>query len=362
MTYTQRKQVYIARQLVNLPKILIVDELTEGFSEQEIDLLYNIIQDAHKAGTSIIYTTHNYVEAMRFCNRLQVLREGMLVAEFSRPYYDRKIIRNAVYQTDTTKVANEMSVNNSSSMNEMIPIFEVRHINSEHINDASFVLNKGEILGITGFAGSGKTELAKCIGGFTSNYTGEIILHGKHISCHSPKQAIANKVCLCPEDRKEMLLTPSQSIKMNLSMMVLERISKWFFIKKKKESILAEEYCKLFNIEKGIDCKIGELNNALLAKISIAKCMVANPHILILDEPTRELDQYGVKDLCRILGEISKRCGIIITYTKFDELAEMCDRVIVLHKGRIIGELGKGEGTYNKIGKLIELEEMANCD
>ena len=359
LTYPQKKLVHIARQLIHPPRVLVIDELTDGFSEKEIDMLYNIIRNVTSKGTSIVYTAHNYIEVMRFSDRLLILRDGSLLAEFSSPYKDRETIRKAVYHVDNTLDEKHKRLQEPKETDkEASPVLEVQHLYSEHIRDVSFVLNKGEILGITGFIGSGKTELAKCIGGHIPDYRGGLVLNGKMITCRSPKQAIINRICLCLEDRKEMLLPLSQSIRMNLSMTVLNRISRWSFIQKKKEDLLADEYIKRFGIGRDGASRAEVLNNAALTKVAIAKCMVTNPKLIILDEPTRELDQNGVRDLCTILNGISKTCGVIVVYSKFDALAEICDRTIVLHKGRLAGELGTGEGTYDRIGQLIETADM----
>ncbi|NLK87669.1 MAG: sugar ABC transporter ATP-binding protein [Clostridiaceae bacterium] len=378
LTYPQKKLVHIARQLIHPPRVIVIDELTDGFSEKEIDMLYDIIRNVISKGTSVVYTAHNYIEAMRFSDRLLIMRDGVIVAEFKSPYSDKETIRRTVYHTDTpasphriypADTAEENTAQSGVNLTDTgsddiifetaaVPVFEVQHLYSQHISNVSFVLNKGEILGVTGFIGSGKTELAKCIGGHIPYYSGGLVLNGKPISCRSPKQAIANKICLCLEDRKEMLLPLSQSIRTNLSMMVLDRISKWSFIKKNREKLLADEYSARFGIGMDGDRRTGELNNAALTKLTIAKCMVINPKLIILDEPTRELDQNGVRDLCSILKEISKSCGVIVVYSKHDALAEICDRNIVLHKGKLIGELERGEATYDKIAQLIETADM----
>lgn len=355
LSYAQMKEVQLARQLSSRPEVLILDEVADAFSDDALSNLQKIFHALTGEGTSIIYTSHNYEDVMRFATRILVLRGAAIVAELPQPRFERKTLRRIIYGGDPTASARaEPEAARVRRTDEQPAALRVCNLQAGDLKPVSFAVQRGEILGIAGMVNSGKSLVSQCIGGHLPAERGQIFVRGVLRRIRSPRDAIKSGIGLCMEKRSEMLLGREESISMDISLGVIERIGSAGILSRRRERLLAEEYCKQLGIQRRPEACTATLNNADLTKIALARCMAANPGVLVLDEPNRELDIEGVRSLCGLLDTLRKSCGIILLFSKIDDLALCCDRVLVMHAGEIIGELGKGAVSYSAILRMVE--------
>ncbi len=223
-------------------------------------------------------------------------------------------------------------------------VLEVKELFNEKVKNASFNLKKGEILGITGLVGAGRTELVRMIFG-ADNYLGEIYVHGKKADIKSPKDAISYGISLLPEDRKTQGLLLDKGVDFNLTMLVLKKIAKNSFINKDEESKLVDKYINQIKIKTPTQSqKVRNLSGGNQQKVVLAKWVVNDADIIIIDEPTRGIDVGAKHEIYLLMDELAKQGkSIIMISSELPELIGMSDRAIVMHEGEIVGEVTKSE-------------------
>ena len=348
LSYFQLKAVQIARQLAARPRVLVFDGLADSFSDNELEDLLTIFAQMTAEGTAIIYTSHNYEDVIRLADRILVLRSSCLIAEVPKERFNRDSIKCLMYGEETHTKPPERAGGERSE------VFRVSGLSAGSLDSLSFSVRLGEILGITELSGNGRSVLAECLCGDIPIRSGNVYIDGVARRIESPRDAINSGIGLYYEKRNKMLLNDRDPVFMNISAGVLERISAAGVLSRAKEEVLTREYCARFGIRGDLRQKIGSLNGSALAKIALARCMTGNPRILILNEPNRELDGRSIVTLRNILEEIRHTCGIIIIFSKIDALSKHCDRTLVIHKNKSVGEIGKGMLSYEEILRVIE--------
>jgi ABC-type sugar transport system ATPase subunit len=358
LTFFQVKAVQIARQLAAHPRVLVFDGLANSFSENEVEDLRRIFAQATAEGIAIIYTSHNYEDVIRLADRILVLRSACLVAELPKERFDRNTIKRLMVEEEPKPAPDAAEAAKAYGKE----VFRVSELSAGPIRGLSFSVRLGEILGITELSGNVRSALVKCLAGDTPIRGGGVYVGGVLRRIESPRDAIKSGIGLYFEKRDKMLLNDRDSVLMNISMGVLRRISSGGILSRRRESLLAREYCARFGVLNDFRQRIGNLNSADLAKVALARCMASNPRVLILDEPNRELDSKNIAVLCDILEEVRWHCGIIIIFSKIDALSRCCDRTMILHNNRSIGEIGKGALSYEEVVRMIEMKGAEASD
>lgn len=364
LTHFQIMQVQIARQLANRPRVLVFDDPANTFTRKEFKYLETVFRQATSQGTAIVYITHNYDGVMRVANRILVLRQAVIVAELTHNGYgyDGDVIDRIMYGNELKATSKERSAVRNEATRQKREILRVSKLCADEMKAVSFSLNEGEILAIGGLDSSGKSTLAKCLGGHHRIESGKVYFDGIPKRIRSPHDAIRNGIGFYSKKRDEMLLNNNDPIYMSISMGILNRIAAVGIMRKRYEELLAKEYCMQFGIDIDVRCKLGTLNNSTLSKIALACCLATNPRILILDEPNRELDNNGVLTLCSILQKLRKTCAILVIISKIDAIAEICSRSLIMNEGMIIGELEEGELSNDAILHLIKSKGVYKRD
>ncbi|HCC35147.1 MAG TPA: hypothetical protein DEQ02_05735 [Ruminococcaceae bacterium] len=353
LSYFQMKEVQVARQLAARPRVLVFDGVANSFSESETANLKRTFERAAKDGAAIIYATHNYEDAIRLTDRILVLRNACIVAELPKENFDKDTLRHLMYGK-TAPGWKALAQNTAAPPGR--EVFRVERLSAGTLESLSFSVALGEILGITELTGNGKSVLAECLAGGLPMRGGTVWVEGVRRKLTSPRDAQRSGIGLYFERRERMLLSDCDPVYMNISQGVLSRISSLGVLSRKKEELLAREYCERFGVDNDIGQNLGRLNSAALAKIALARCMAGNPRVLILNEPNRELDSESVLILRDILEEIRKTCGIVIIFSKIDPLVQCCDRTLVIRGGRSPGEIAGDRLSYEEIIRLTETE------
>ena len=324
LTSAQKRIVMLVRQLIQIPELLVIDGILDFISYEDIPGIIKILNDIAVQGTAIIYLTYNYRLAMRISDRLLFLQKGIIVYEMEHSeFVEEKISQVSL---NFMKEIEWKSCKKVECMDE--EVLRVKDLSTGMLKKVSFALRRGELVGMIGGRNSGIIEFAECLSGYRKITHGEICVDGKLVAIRNPKTAIRNGIRICGDNHQDVLLKLSESIKMNLSLSILNRISRNGFIRRKFEDIIAKEYCEKFDINYHISARLTEMNYASVSKVAIASCMVSNPKVLILNDSLRGLDEAGLQALSEVLNEVKKECGIILIFSKVEKALGICDRIV----------------------------------
>ena len=340
----EQKTVEIAKGLVFKSKVIILDEPTASFASSEIENLLEIIQTVKKTGVGFIYISHHLDEVFRIGDRVTVLRDGRKVSGYGMEGLTKiKLIKDMVGRDPSTFYQRERVESGEV-------VFEAREVSGNGVKDISFVLHRGEILGVAGMAGSGRSELMNVLFGSARLDKGEIRIGGKVAKATSPKAAIRNKMCFITEDRQNTGLFLPQSIAQNVAVANLVNV-KEFVVRPSEDTKTGDEYVKRLNIKTSDSrTKAVTLSGGNQQKVVLAKWFNTNGDIFIFDEPTRGIDVGSKQEIYQVMVELLKQGkAIIMVSSDMPEVVSMSDRVLVLKKGSAVAELSKGEITEENI-------------
>ncbi len=350
-----KQMVEIAKALSFDAKIIIMDEPTDALTDTEVESLFGVISELKSQGKSIVYISHRLPEIFEICDDITVLRDGQFIGEAK------------VSDIDEDKLI-EMMV--GRKLDEQYPflekeitetIFEVKSIENQWVHDIKFALKKGEILGVAGLMGAGRTELAKSIYGSMKHTSSEMYLEGERIIVKNEKDALNQGIAYVSEDRKKDGLVLGLSIKDNMSLSSLKKYTSPLGINKKAEKEMVLSFKDSMRIKTpSIDQLVKNLSGGNQQKVSIGKALSCEPKVLILDEPTRGVDVGAKKEIYELMNAFKdKGMGVLMISSEIPEILGICDRVMVMHEGRIVGILDREEATQEKIMRLaIGVEEV----
>lgn len=348
LTAGKKQLVEIAKALLRNVKIMIMDEPSSSISVADVETLFRIIRKLKKRNVTIIYISHRMDEVFELSDRVTVLRDGKYIttkkigdtsrAELINMMVGRELIES--YPLRNVKIGDN--------------VLEIKNLTGNGNFNINFKLKKGEILGIAGLVGAGRTELAKVIYGAARLESGEIIVKGQEVRIKTPGAAISHGIGYIPEDRKNEGVLLEFPIDWNVGIMSLKRLSKWLVVSVKKLTDVSKKYIDLLNIRTPhIKQKVKNLSGGNQQKVVLAKTLAANTDIIIFDEPTRGIDVGAKQEIYHLMNDlVNQGVSIIMISSEMEELMGMSDRILVMHEGRICGELPKGEFAQNKILEL----------
>ncbi|MDP2572488.1 ribose ABC transporter ATP-binding protein RbsA [Vibrio penaeicida] len=355
----EQQMVEIAKALSFESKVIIMDEPTDALTDTETESLFSVINELRDQGCGIVYISHRLKEIFEICDDITVLRDGKFIGEC------------AVNETNEDGLI-EMMV--GRKLEEQYPrvdvnhgdiCLEVRGLTGSGVHDINFALNRGEILGVSGLMGAGRTELMKVIYGALPIERGVINLNGKTINPVSPQDGLSNGIAYISEDRKGDGLVLGLSVKENMSLCALDQLTKGVQIQHGDEAMAVEDFIQLFNIKTPTrDQIIGNLSGGNQQKVAIAKGLMTKPKVLILDEPTRGVDVGAKKEIYQLINKFkSEGMSIILVSSEMPEVLGMSDRILVMHEGRISGEFDAKDADQEKllacaVGKKINEEAV----
>ena len=345
LSVAQKQLIEIAKALSNQSKILIMDEPTAALTDNDIAHMFTVLKGLVKQGLSIIYVSHRLEELPIIADRVTVYRDGKYVITLDIQDAPKPVIiqhmvgKGLEHAAKTQKAFDDV-------------LLEVKGFCSERsFKDISFRLHKGEILGIAGLAGAGRTELARAIFGADPKEFGETWIRGQKVDIRSPLDAKQFGIGFVTEDRKEEGLVLGLDILSNISMTILNKLTKYGVFQNRAARTVAEQSIKSLQIKtSGIAQAAKNLSGGNQQKVVVSKWLATHPSILIMDEPTRGIDVGSKGQIYSLLNELADSgLGILMISSEIPEILEMCDRVLVMSGGEITAELPHHEATQEKI-------------
>ncbi len=348
LSTAERQIIEIARSVISNASIIAMDEPTAPLTDKEIKTLFEVIRKLKDKGAGIIYISHRLEEIFDIADRVSVIRDGRLIGSAGIKEVNKNDLIKLMVGRD---LANEYPFNRATRGSE---ILRVEKLCSEKLNDISFSLNRGEVLGIAGLAGAGRSELVRAIFGADRISSGRIYSDNKELKISSPKEAIDAGIGLLTEDRNLLGLFMNLSIKENISVSSLGNMLKGIFIDRKKEASAAERQSGQLKIKApSVETSVETLSGGNRQKVVLARWLETDSHILIFDEPTAGIDigvKFEIYNLINGLAEQGK--GVIVISSELPELKGISNRIIVMCEGRITGMLSHEEADQEKIMRL----------
>lgn len=341
-----QQMVEIAKALSLNAKLLIMDEPTSALSKNEIDQLFSVIQALKDKGVSIIYISHHLEEVFEICDRGTVLRDGNYVATID----PKQTSKDELIQLMVGRTLDQQYPKVKAKRGE--EVMRVEHLNREGVlKDISFSAYAGEVLGISGLVGSGRTELVKAIFGADPIDSGKVFIYGKEVQITSPQSAIAAGMGLLPEDRKYEGLVLKLSVKQNVSMASLGKLLKRGMLQLNIEKSKVLDFIdKLRILTPSIEKEVQNLSGGNQQKVVLAKWLASQSRILIFDEPTRGIDVGAKVEVYNLMNELVKNgVAVIMVSSEMPEILGMSDRIMVIHQGELACVLNCEEATQEKI-------------
>ena len=350
LSMPEQQLVEIAKAIGAEAKILIMDEPTASLSEREVTHLLEVIRNLRSRGAGIIYISHRLEEVSALADRITVLRDGESVATVPAGEVDRAAMIRMM-------VGRELS---SVFPKRQVPVgdiaIEVRHLvnGARGLRDISLSVRRGEILGIAGLVGSGRTELAETLFGITPADRGEILIDGHQVEIGSPAQAIQLGIGYVPEDRRRHGVVLDMPITSNTSLANLHEVSRYALIERAKECRVAQLYVDRLQIKTpSIFAEAGTLSGGNQQKVALARWLATAPSILILDEPTQGVDVGSKSEIHGLMMDLAEQgIAIIMISSELPEVLGMSDRIAVMRSGKIAGVLSRNEATQSRVLSL----------
>ena len=354
LSVAQQQMVEIAKATSRQSRIIAMDEPSATLTDHELENLFGLIRRLKAEGVSIIYISHRLEEIFEIADRVTVLRDGELVATKDIAETNRADIIRMM-------VGRELSDSIPKIAAEARDVaLEVRNLNRAGVlHDINFQVRSGEILGIAGLVGAGRTEVARAIFGADPIDSGQIIMNGKPVTIHSPRRAISLGIGLVSEDRKALGLVLGMAVRENISLANLGVLSRLGFIKRRKEREIAESYVKDVLIKTpSIEQAVQNLSGGNQQKVVLAKWLFTKSKVLIFDEPTRGIDVGAKTEIYQLMNRLAAQgVAIIMISSELPEVLGMSDRTLVMHEGRIAGELSGKDATQERIMGLATGEQ-----
>ncbi len=353
LSVAEQQMVEIAKSLSFSAKIIVMDEPTSAITKSEKETLFEIIRELKEKEVSIIFISHIIEEVLEISDRITVLRDGNYVGTVNAADTNpRKIVQMMV-----GRELKDFYPKKEAKKGKIV--LEVKNLTKKSkYEDISFQLHEGEVLGFAGLVGAGRAEVMRGIFGIEAPDSGEIYIKGNKVKAHSLFETIKMKMGFVPEDRREEGLILSRSVKDNINITKLTEINSHGFIKQKDEEKIANEYCGRLKIRTPDNKQIVQnLSGGNQQKIVIAKWLVINPKILILDDPTRGIDVGAKNEIYSLINNLAKeKIGIILISSELPEILNISDRILVMREGKITGEFLRKEATQEKIMQLAALK------
>lgn len=340
-----QQMVEIARAISNNSKIMIMDEPTAPLAAAEVDLLFSIIAKLKAKGVTVIYISHRMDEVFQITERVTVLRDGQYVTTINTADTNRQQLVNLMVGREL----NENFPTRKTPVGDVI--LEAKKLTGNSVENISFRLHRGEVLGFAGLVGSGRSETMELICGAKKMDSGEVWMNGQKMHINSPASAIEHGIGLIPEDRKEQGVILFNTVKFNTSLSAAHKLTKFGFISGKKNKEMAEKYRETLRIKvPHIDQMVVNLSGGNQQKVVLAKTLAADPDVIIFDEPTKGIDVGAKQEIYNLMNElVAQGKAIIMVSSDMEEILGMSDRIIVLHEGLVSGELRREEFSQERV-------------
>ena len=343
LSMPEQQLVEIARALGADARIVIMDEPTASLSETEVAHLFQVIRELKTQGVGIIYISHRLEELPEVANRVTALRDGRLVGTRVMGEVNRAELIRMMVGRELASVFPKVKVD----FGEIVFAVDNLSCREAGVENVSLSVRAGEILGLAGLVGAGRTELARVLFGLTPADSGEIRLHGEPVTIDSPRRAVALGIAYVPEDRRRHGVILEMSVAANTTLATLRDVSRFGLIDFGRERAVAEEYVARLRVKTTtIDAPVESLSGGNQQKVALARWLAADPKVLILDEPTQGVDIGAKSEIHKLMGELAGRgMAIVMISSELPEILGMSDRIAVMHAGSIVGVVNREDAT-----------------
>ena len=346
LSVADQQLVEIAKALSLNARVLVMDEPTAALSAHEVEKLFAITRQLRQRGVAILFVSHRLEEVFALSDRVTIMRDGAhVITAPTSTFTSDDIIRHMVGRELTA-----LFPKGDAEIGEVI--LDVRHLTREGaFRDVSFQLRRGEILGFSGLIGAGRTEVARVLFGIDRADVGEIRINDKLVHISSPNAAMRNGLAYVPEDRRQQGLVMDFSISANMTLPILQQFSRLGIVSRSREHDVATDYSQQLQVRSaGINQLVKALSGGNQQKVVLAKWLITNPSILILDEPTRGVDVGAKAEVHRIVSDLAaKGLAIILISSELPEVLAMADRILVMHEGRLTGAFDRAEANQENV-------------
>lgn len=350
----QQQLVEIAKALSQNAKILVLDEPTAALTESEVETLFKILRDLKARGVGMIYISHKLGEVFEMSDRITVLRDGKTVGTNDAKDLSVEKVIALMVGREVGDIFPKTSHEFGETILEVknLSVYDLDVSDKKLVKDVSFAVRKGEVLGIAGLMGAGRSELLMGIfAAWNGKVTGDVFVEGNQVKIDSPSEAIKNGIGFVTEDRKRFGLLLDQTILDNSTLAGLKRISGAFLINRSRETVATKQVMKSLHVKANSPLTVaGTLSGGNQQKVVLGKWLLTNPKVLFLDEPTRGIDVGAKQEIYSEINRLAKEgLAIVMVSSELPEVMGLSDRILVLHEGKLTGEFTKTEATPEKV-------------
>ena len=348
-----QQMVAIARAVSINAKLVIMDEPTSSLDTHEVQVLFRIIRQLKSKGISVIFISHKLDEIFEICDRLTVFKDGEYVGDYDIGELNQLKLISLMVGKDTVELERNKQGYEFANAKVIAEMKDIRQ--GMRLNGINIEIKQGEVVGLAGLLGSGRTELAQVLFGSGMPDNGEIFWGGEKAGIHSPADAIKKGMGFCTEDRKTEGIIPHLSVRENITIALLPKLNSFGFVKTKEQDEIVRSYIDRLKIKTPTpEQAICNLSGGNQQKVLLARWMCMNPKLMILDEPTRGIDVGAKAEIEQLIQEFSKNgISVLMISSEIAELERNCDRIIVMREGRVIGELAGGQISQDKVMETI---------
>ena len=350
----QQQLVEIAKALSQEAKLLVLDEPTAALTEAEVETLFEILRKLKARGVGMIYISHKLGEVFKMSDRVTVLRDGQTVATHETADLDKDRIISLMVGRDVGEIFPEVTHGFGEIALEVknLTVFDSEHPDKKVVDDISFSVRKGEVLGIAGLMGAGRSELLTAMfGAWQGKTSGRFLVDGKEVKIGSPRDAISNGIGFVTEDRKRYGLVLDQTIVDNSTLASLSQISGSFITNRAKELVATSEVMDMLKVKANSPMTVtGDLSGGNQQKVVLGKWLLTRPKVLFLDEPTRGIDVGAKQEIYAEINRLAEEeLAIIMVSSELPEVLGLSDRVLVIYEGKLFGEFTRNEATPENV-------------
>ncbi len=345
----QAQMIEVAKALHHKADLIIMDEPTAALGMHEIENLFGIIRELKASGVAVIYISHHLEETFEICDTITILRDGQHISTQPSAALDMDELIRLMVGRDLKQKFPKVAAQRADE------VLRVEGLNQgNRLRDISFTAHKGEVLGVAGLVGAGRTELLRAVFGADPIDSGAIYVEGRKISVHSPQDAINNGLALLTEDRKRQGLMLHRPTRENITITALGSLVKRLFIDRKTERAVANRYVASLDIKLAdLEQLVQNLSGGNQQKVVLSKWMAVHPKVLLFDEPTRGIDVGTKVEIYKLINDFVAQGGaVMMVSSELPEVLGMSDRIMVIHQGRVAGILDREDATQEKVMEL----------
>jgi simple sugar transport system ATP-binding protein len=335
----KKQIIYILRAISLKSKLIVMDEPTSSLDPNEVELLFSIIDKLKSAGVAVIFISHRLDEIYRRCDRITILKDGRHEGTYDTDKLSQYQLLEKMVGRKGLALEHDRTRRDATGEDRVLEVKNVSRV--PYVHNVSFALHRGEVLGLAGLLGSGRTEVARIIFGCDMPDSGEIMFKGERADLRSPADAVSLGMAFCTENRREEGIFPNMSVQNNIVACSLSSLTTLGFIDDRKRKEVSSDYIRKLAIKTSSASQlVKKLSGGNQQKVILSRWLAMNPDLIILDEPTRGIDVGGKREIENLIGEFSDRgISVLLISSELSELVRNCDRIIVLRDGRAVGEL-----------------------